>query len=117
MIKRLLVVLALGGMAFANTPGQHSVTLSWNASTTPGVTYNIYKGTAKGVCNGSPTPYATGINALQYVDTVGLTDGQTIFYNVSDVGTGGAESACDGEVQVLIPVLPSPPSNLQAAPK
>ncbi len=45
----------------ANTPGKHTVALSWTASTTSGATYNIYRGTAAGVCTGTPTPYATGI--------------------------------------------------------
>jgi hypothetical protein len=111
-MKRILFVVLLFALpAFANSPGKHSVSLSWTASTTTGVTYNLYKGSAAGVCSGTPTPYQTGITSTQFVDTVGLTDGQTIFYNVSAV-KAGAESACDGELQVQIPVLPAPPSSL-----
>src|SRR5581483_12249331 len=107
MRRRILVsVLLLAIPAVANSPGQHKVTLKWTASPTAGVTYNLYRGTAAGVCNGTPTPYATGITGTSFVDQAGLSDGQTLFYNVSAVGTGGAESACDGEVQVQIPVLP-----------
>ena len=101
--------------ALANSPGKHSVTLKWTASTTSGVTYNIYRGSTAGVCNGTPTPYATGITGTQFIDQAGLSDGQTLFYNVSAVGTGGGESACDGEVTVQIPVLPVPPSGVSAA--
>jgi hypothetical protein len=97
--------------AHCNNPGKHSVSLNWTASTTSGVTYNLYRGTSAGVCNGTPTPYQTGITAAQFVDTVGLTDGATLFYNVSAV-KGGAESACDGELQVQIPILPQAPSGL-----
>jgi TRAP-type uncharacterized transport system substrate-binding protein len=107
----LILMLACAVEAFANQPGQHQVSLSWTASGTAGVTYNIYRGTAAGVCTGTPTPYATGIATTQFVDAKGLADGSTLFYNVSAV-KGGAESACDGEIQVQIPVLPSPPSAL-----
>jgi hypothetical protein len=112
-MRKLLPVLLLllCPLVFANTPGKHSVTLNWTASTTSGVTYNVYKGSAAGVCTGTPTPYATGVSGTQFIDQVGLSDGQTLFYNVSAV-KGGAESACDGEVQVQIPVLPAPPSGV-----
>jgi hypothetical protein len=111
-LKLAGVLLLLIGTAFANSPGKHAVTLKWSPSTTTGVTYNVYRGTAAGVCSGTPTPYATGVASTQYIDTVGLSDGQTLFYNVSAVGSGGAESACDGEIQVQIPVLPSAPTSL-----
>jgi hypothetical protein len=112
----VLIALLCAVPAFANTPGKHSVALTWVGSTTAGVTYNVYKGTAAGVCNGTPTPYTTGILTTQFVDTTGLTDGQTVFYNVSAV-KAGAESNCDGEVTVQIPVLPAPPSGLQGTPQ
>lgn len=113
-MRRILLLLAVVvglAVALGNTPGQHSVTLTWTASATPNVTYNLYRGTAAGVCGGTPTPYVKGITAPTYTDTNALSDGQTLFYNVSAVKNGG-ESACDGEIQVLIPVLPLPPSGL-----
>jgi len=114
MKKLLCFLLCLVALpAFANTPGQHSVTLAWTnlcTGTTP-CTFNIYRGMATGVCNGNPTPYAKGITTPTFTDTVNLTDGATIFYNVSAVRNGG-ESACDGELQVQIPVLPPAPSGL-----
>lgn len=105
------MVLLISLPCLANTPGKHAVSLTWTASPTSGVTYNLYRGSAAGVCSGNPTPYQTGITSTQFVDAVGLTDGQTIFYNVSAV-KGGAESACDGELQVQIPVLPAAPTSL-----
>jgi len=110
-VKALAFFLTLAAVALASSPGQHQVALSWTASTTTGVTYNLYRGSATGVCNGSPAPYVKGITGTTYTDTANLTDGQMIFYNVSAV-KGGVESACDGELQVLIPVLPAPPSGL-----
>jgi hypothetical protein len=112
-ISITLACLALVLFAHADTPGKHGVILSWTASTTAGVTYNVYRGTAAGVCSGTPTPYATGITSTTFTDTANLTDGQIIFYNTSAV-KGGAESACDGELQVQIPVLPAPPSGNSA---
>jgi fibronectin type 3 domain-containing protein len=107
----LLLVLFSSLAGFANTPGKHSVTLTWTASTSTGVTYNIYRGTATGVCSGTPTPLVTGISTTSFTDsTVALNT--TYFYNVSAVGTGG-ESACDGEVTVQVPdITTAPPSGL-----
>lgn len=116
-LRSFVLPLLLASLAWANTPGQHSVSLTWTASITPGVTYNVYRGASAGVCTGTPTPYATGIPGTQFIDKAGLTDGQTLFYNVSAVGTGGAESACDGEKQVQIPVLPAPPAGLSLVPQ
>lgn len=98
----LLVLLPpfLSLFALAKRPSQHTVTLTWTASSTKGVTYNIYRGTSAGVCNGKPTPYATGITGTSYVDT-NVSPG-TYFYNVSAVGPTG-ESACDGEASVTVP--------------
>jgi trimeric autotransporter adhesin len=108
---RLFALVLIPLAALANTPGKHAVVLSWTASTTSGVTYNLYRGAAAGVCSGTPTPYVTGISGTTYTDTTNLVDGQTIYYNVS-ASKGGAESACDGELQVQIPVLPNAPSGL-----
>lgn len=94
----LLFIFCL--VTFANTPGKHTVLLTWIASSTSGVTYNIYRGTTAGVCNGTPTPYVTGITLTSYTDTnvqVG-----TYFYNVSAVSTIGDESICAGEVQCRV---------------
>lgn len=109
----LTIALCLFSLAgHASTPGRHSVTLTWTASTTTGVSYNLYRGTATGVCSGTPTPFVTGITGTSFTDnTVALNT--TYFYNVSAVGTGG-ESACDGEVTVQVPdITTTAPSNLQ----
>jgi hypothetical protein len=101
-MKRLvaLSVLLFSVSAIANTPGKHTVSLAWTASTTSGVTYNIYRGSAAGVCSGSPIPYATGITSASFVDT--NAPAGTYFYNVSAVGPNG-ESSCDGEISVSVP--------------
>lgn len=112
-LSALVFVLCLCVALRANTPGNHSVSLSWTASTTAGVTYNLYRGSSSGVCSGTPTPYKTGISGTSYVD-LNVSPG-TYFYNVSAVGTGG-ESTCDGEVQVTVPsISTTPPSGLSGS--
>jgi fibronectin type 3 domain-containing protein len=114
MKKNLLVIVAsmlLVAMAVANTPGKRSVVLTWTDPDT-GVTFNVYRGTAAGVCSGSPMPYATGVPALTYTDTA-VVSGTTYFYNVSAV-KGGIEGPCsNAEAQVTVPTSPLAPSNLQ----
>jgi fibronectin type 3 domain-containing protein len=102
--------------AQANTPGQHQVVLTWTASTTPSVTYNVYRGIATGVCSGTPTPYATNISPTTYTDT-SVTLGTTYFYAVSAVGSGG-ESACSSEAQAAVPnITTGAPSGLSGTVK
>lgn len=104
----MLVALLAVPMLLANTPGQHTVKLTWTASTTSGVTYNVYRGSAAGVCTGNPTPYATGITGTTYTDT--NTPAGTYFYNVSAVSSGG-ESPCDGEISVVVPNVSTGPAS------
>ena len=111
MRKLALLLILLPIVLLANTPGKHSIALSWTASTTPGVTYNLYRGTATGVCLGTPTPYVTSISSTSFTDT-GVTGGTTYFYAVSAVGIGG-ESTCSNEVQIAVPSITTlPPSSL-----
>jgi hypothetical protein len=78
----------------------HSVSLSWNASTSVVVGYNIYRG---GVSGG---PYAllntTTDSALSYTDS-SVVSGQTYYYVVTAVDAAGVESVVSNEVQVIIP--------------
>lgn len=126
MLKRTLQLLTLVAttfsslLAFANTPGAHSVSLTWTAPANgcgSGCSYNLYRSPTPNVCAGTPTPYTTAIPTTSYVDLVGLTDGQTLYYNVSAVGSGGGEGPCNGELQVQIPVLPSKATAFQATAK
>lgn len=110
-MKRLFVlVLMLCPFAMANTPGKHSVALTWTWSGTGTPTYNVYRGPATGVCSGSPTPFATGVTSTAFTDTT-VAAGQTYVYAVTAVL--GGESTCSAEVQVSVPTSPVAPSNLQ----
>jgi Abnormal spindle-like microcephaly-assoc'd, ASPM-SPD-2-Hydin len=78
----------------------HSVSLSWVASTSSVVGYNIYRGSVSGgpytVLNSTPNA------GLTYTDMTVLA-GQTYFYVVTAVSSTGMESVVSNEVAVTIP--------------
>lgn len=112
ILTLILTTLVLGCVAYANTPGSHSVSLTWVDADTSVVSYNIYKGTATGVCSGTPTPYATGVTAKSYTDA-SVVAGTTYFYAVSALNGQGGESACSAEAQAAVPNSPTTPTGLQ----
>jgi hypothetical protein len=78
----------------------HWVDLSWNASTSVVVGYNIYRGTTSG------GPY-TKLNSSQvllttYTDST-VQSGLTYYYVTTAVDSGGTESIYSNEVQAVIP--------------
>lgn len=111
----LLVLCAMSLPAHANTPGQHSVSLSWQDSDQTVVSYNIYRGNAPGVCSGTPTPFASSTSKA-FVDS-SVTAGTEYVYAVSAVNSTGGESACSIEAQVTVPSAPQTPTNLQGTAK
>ena len=80
----------------------HAANLSWTASTTPNVTYNVYRAAA------STGPFTTPLNSspitgTTYVDTT-VQAGQTYYYVVTAVASNGAQSAISSPpVQGTIP--------------
>lgn len=114
----LLLCIVVALPAAANTPGKHSVLLTWQEAGCSLCTYNVYKGTAPNVCqanNGNPTPYQTGVAITQFTDS-GVPAG-TYYYNVSAVSlTLGGESACSSsEQQAPVPNITTPvPSGTSA---
>jgi hypothetical protein len=115
--KAYLAILAvlLAMPIFGQT--QHNVTLTWTASTTTGVNYNIYRSLTAG------GPYtkinATPITGLQYVDTTGV-GGTKYFYVETAVCTAACpagisgESAFSGEASATFLGSPAPGAGLQA---
>jgi fibronectin type 3 domain-containing protein len=81
-------------------PPQHSVALSWNASTSTVAGYNVYCGAISG------GPYTRVNSTLDtttaYTDT-SVTGGQTYYYVVTAVDVTGGESAYSNQVQAVIP--------------
>ncbi len=83
------------------TPTQHSVDLSWQASTGSGVVgYNIYRGSVSG------GPYSTINSALEastaYTDNA-VTAGQTYYYVTTAVDGSGGESGYSNQARAVIP--------------
>jgi len=66
----------------------HYVSLSWTASTTPSVTYNVYRSTTSGSYS---TPLASAGANTSYIDSA-VAAGQTYYYVVTAV-SGSTESA------------------------
>lgn len=111
-MKRLILSLALLSfpmLCMAQSPcasGTHCAVLSWTASTTPGVSYSVWR--ASGSC---PADFAAAtvpvqvntaaITALSYVDTT-VTAGTTYCYAVTAV-LAGVNSAYSPDAQAVIP--------------
>lgn len=77
--------------------GTSNVLLSWIASTTPNVAYNVYRcSTSAAACvqsaPGNFAKIANSINSLTYTDS-GVTSGQTYYYALTAVDSGNVESA------------------------
>lgn len=80
-------------------PQAHSVSISWQPSSSPGVTsYNVYRSTVSG------GPYARVGNA----STANFTDksvkaGTTYFYVVTSLNASQVESAVSVEIKTTVP--------------
>lgn len=96
--------------------GKHCVDVWWDASTTSGVTYNLFRGTVNPgtatTCTG--VKIISGITSLNVVDS-NPTNGATYYYQVNAQDTGGNQSACTLAVQVQIPVFIGAPTNPSAS--
>ena len=82
-------------------PPQHSVDLSWTASTSPDVVgYNVYRGQKSGgpysMINGSLDP------SLNYTDN-SVSAGQTYYYVATAVDGNGLESSYSNQTKAVIP--------------
>jgi fibronectin type 3 domain-containing protein len=85
---------------------QPVVRLTWKASTSPGVKYNVYRSGTKGECLKSKSNDCKKINSSP-VATTSYEDktvqaGQSYFYVTKAVSSGAAESGPSNEAQVMI---------------
>lgn len=109
MTRRLLIVLFLALLVL--TPAiadqksvtktlqvNHRVDLSWAASPSTVVGYNIYRA---GV-SGGPYSKLGSVSGLTYNDTIALA-GKTYFYVVTAVDTNNVESVNSNEVSATAP--------------
>lgn len=95
-------------------PGTHCVDLTWNASPTAGVTYNVWRSTTANACSNPANKITTGITGTYFGDLT-VANGATYFYAITAQNSGG-QSACTSDVQVLIGVPPSGATNPNAIP-
>ncbi|HEY6442007.1 MAG TPA: fibronectin type III domain-containing protein [Candidatus Acidoferrales bacterium] len=94
-------IVALAGTGQAAPPTSHSVELSWNPSSSSGVTgYNVFRAAASGAYGSTPLN-AAPVAGTTYADA-SVTAGQTYFYIVTTVGSG-TSSAASNEVEAIIP--------------
>ena len=102
-----LLLAGCGGGSSSSSPGPgpgplaHSVTLTWDASSSPSVIgYNVFRSAQSGgpyaVLNAGP------VSALTYTDPT-VQSGKTYYYNLTAVDGSGVESQFAGEVSVIIP--------------
>ncbi|MEO9308550.1 MAG: fibronectin type III domain-containing protein, partial [Nitrososphaera sp.] len=113
-----LIVSPVSPSKLTATPGNNQVSLSWTAPTSNGGSsitgYNIYRGTTAG--GESATPIATGVTSTSFVDT-GVTNGQTYYYVIKAVNSGGMSYASNEASATLYAAAPpSAPSALTATP-
>jgi hypothetical protein len=79
----------------------HSVTLHWEASTTPNVVgYNVYRGEKKG--RHEKKLNSVPVNGLTFTDT-DVESGKTYYYVTRAVNTAGKESIDSKETAATIP--------------
>jgi len=81
-------------------PVQHSASLSWNASTSAVVGYNVYRGTVSG---GPYTMINTALDAATNYTDSSVQSGQTYYYVVTAVDSAGTESGFSAETVAVIP--------------
>jgi hypothetical protein len=80
---------------------QHSVALSWNASTSAGVVgYNVYRG---GVSGGPYTQINSALETATAYTDYNVTAGQTYYYVTTSVDGSGDESGYSNQTQAVIP--------------
>jgi invasion protein IalB len=90
--------ITLSGTGVA--PVQHSVSLSWTASTSTVSGYNVYRSTVSG---GSYTKINSSLVAvLSYTDSA-VQSGTTYYYVTTAVDSTGSESTLSNEVSAPIP--------------
>ncbi len=82
------------------TPVQHSVALTWNASTSTVSGYNVYRSTVSGT--GYVKLNSSLISGLTYTDS-NVQNGTTYYYVTTAVDSGGNESSYSNQASAPIP--------------
>jgi Cep192 domain 4 len=94
------VTMSLSGTGQSTTTTQHSVTLSWNSSTSPVSGYFVYRGSVSG---GPYTQISSSlVPSLGYTDS-SVTAGSTYYFVVTAVDSSGVQSVYSNQVSATIP--------------
>jgi fibronectin type 3 domain-containing protein len=106
LICALMLVVSFAGVGAQDQtsrtysiPVSHVVTISWDASTTPGCTYNVYYS----LTSGGPYILLGSTSLLSFMD-IDVSAGQTYYYVVAAVNSSGVQSVYSGEISVTIPI-------------
>jgi fibronectin type 3 domain-containing protein len=78
----------------------HSATLTWTASTSVVIGYNVYRSTVSAGPFTKLTP--SGVSAITYSDST-VQAGQTYYYVVTAVNSNNIESVYSNEVSATLP--------------
>jgi fibronectin type 3 domain-containing protein len=76
-----------------------SVALTWVASTTPNVSYKIYRGAA----SGGPFTFLSSAGTTTNFNDTNVQSGITYYYVVTAVDSSGNESVYSNQAQAVIP--------------
>src|SRR5262249_3592786 len=79
---------------------QHSIALTWGASTSAIAGYNVYRSTVSG--GTSSRLNSTLVLGVSFSDT-SVQSGQTYYYTATSVNASGSESAYSNEVPAVVP--------------
>lgn len=114
-MKKLLTAAFLVLLCSIPAMAQNSVKVSWDASATTGVSYNLYRSKAAGGC-ATAGPQCVKVNTtavavLTFTDTTLATSSGRWFYVVRAIDADGIESANSNELAVILP--PATPANLR----
>jgi len=102
----------------ATSISSSQINLTWTASTTSPVTYNIFSSTTPGFTPSSSNQIASGVSGTTYSDT-GLVASTTYYYAAEAVNSGGASSPSNEANATTMPApscttVPSAPTGLAA---
>ena len=106
----LSLIVGCGKLRSLFTPSQkeaenpHSVTIGWNASSSPVQGYNVYRASPPG----APVKLTTRIvSGTQYTDRT-VEAGHTYTYSVTSVDFKGTESVQSANIAVTVPTTVTP---------
>ena len=96
----------------ATAASANQINLAWKASSTSGVTYTVYFGTASG---STGTVLANAVSGTSYAAT-GLNASTTYYFTVRAVSSNGGSSAASNQASAATQAAPTPaaPSGLTA---